>query len=231
MTTAPAPQSALTLLQYRPVAGRLTLPDVCCDLLWLDGRVYVLGPLTCAIDAVGVGQDVSVLRLDPQVARHWLGVPLEQLADRVIPLDDIGVSLSSTAAARFETGCAAGLVGAHRLVPESLSDIRVREARSRLRRGHRVGAVALAVGVSERQLERLFADLTGLTPRAFKRILRFRRAIFAVGRGAGLASVAVDSGYADQAHFSREVRELTGHAPRSLFGHVGNLQDVAAGTL
>jgi AraC-like DNA-binding protein len=220
----------LTLLEYRPVPGRLTLPDVCCDLLWFDERVFVVGPLSRAIEAIGVGQHVSVLRLDPQVARQWLGVPLHQLANRVIALEDIDRRVSSTVAAQFEAGGASAIVGADWL-PAELSYTRVREARIRLGHGERVGAAASTIGMSERQLERLFADVTGLTPRAYTRILRFRRAIFAAGRGARLASVALDAGYADQAHLCRDVRDLTGHSPRMLLGHVGNIQDIVAGAL
>jgi AraC-like DNA-binding protein len=207
------------------------LPDVSCDLLWLDGRVYVAGPLGRAIEAIGIGRDVSVLRLDPQVARHWLGVPLTQLANRVLPLADIDGRLSSAVAARFEAGQAAAIVALDRPAAETHPSARIGEARVRLRRGQRVGAVASALNLSERQLERIFADATGLTPRTYTRILRFRRALFAAGGGARLADAALDSGYADQAHLCRDVRDLTGYPLRTLLGHVGKLQDIAAGTL
>ena len=225
------PASALTLLRYQPVHGRLTLPDVCCDLLWVDGRVHVGGPLTRAVAAIGVGHEVAVLRLDPQEARQWLGVPVGELTDRVVPLEHIARGHAASVAALFEPGRIPTMIGAQLSAASACFDRRAFEARIRLSRGQQVASIASAVGLSERQLERLFADATGLTLRAYARILRFRRAIIAAGSGSRLVDAAIDSGFADQAHFSREVRDLTGHTPRALLHHVGNLQDVAAGCL
>jgi AraC-like DNA-binding protein len=225
------PASALTLLQYRPAQGRLTLPDVCCDLLWVDGRVHVAGPLTRAVEAIGVGHEVAVLRLDPQEARQWLGLPVGELTDRLVPLEHIARGHAASVAALFESGGIPLMIGAQVAAASACFDRRAWEARRRLGRGQRVASIAPAVGLSERQLERVFVDATGLTLQAYARIVRFRRAIIAAGSGARLVDAAIDSGYADQAHFSREVRDLTGHAPRALLHHVGNVQDVAAGSL
>ena len=225
------PPSALTLLRYRPVLGRLTLPDVSCDLLWVSGRVHVVGPLTRAIPAMGIGNEVSVLRLDPEVARHCLKVPLREFTDRVIPLDDISRNAASVVSSMFARGQVSSVGGAQAGFLSAQFDLRMAAARTRLRRGDTVQSAASAIGLSERQLERLFADVVGVSPREYRRILRFRRAIVAAGGGARLADVALEAGYTDQAHFSRDVRDLTGHSPRSLLSHVGNVQDIAAGSL
>nr|EIF93372.1 AraC family transcriptional regulator [Streptomyces tsukubensis NRRL18488] len=44
-------------------------------------------------------------------------------------------------------------------------------------------------------------------------MLRLQRALALVGRGAPYASAAVSAGYADQAHFTREMRALSGMTP------------------
>ena len=225
------PLSALTLLRYRPVLGRLTLPDVSCDLLWIDGRIEVVGPLTRAIPAIGIGHEMSVLRLDPEVARHWLGVPLSELTDRLISLEHISRTLASVVASLFEGGHVSSLVGDQFASVSPRPDSRVATARRLLSRGERVDSVASATCLSERQLERLFVNAIGMSPREYRRILRFRRGIVAAGGGTRLADVALEAGYADQAHFSRDVRDLTGHSPLSLLAHVGNVQDIAAGSL
>jgi hypothetical protein len=39
------------------------------------------------------------------------------------------------------------------------------------------------------------------------------------------------AGYADQAHFTRDAVEFGGGPPRRILEHVGNVQDVVAGTM
>jgi AraC-like DNA-binding protein len=85
--------------------------------------------------------------------------------------------------------------------------------------------------LSERQLERLLDEHAGLSPKTFARIVRFRRAVVAARGGMPLASAAAASGYADQSHFTRDVRDLTGHAPRALLPNVGSVQDIVAGEI
>jgi AraC-like DNA-binding protein len=48
------------------------------------------------------------------------------------------------------------------------------------------------------------------------RVLRMNRALAAARTGLPLASVAAQTGYADQAHLTREIRALTGVPPRAL---------------
>lgn len=61
-----------------------------------------------------------------------------------------------------------------------------------------------------------FRDLTGLTPKRYARVLRFKRllqALSAVPRPDWTA-LALDAGYFDQPHLIREFREFTGVSPR-----------------
>ena len=77
--------------------------------------------------------------------------------------------------------------------------------------------VADRVYVSERQLQRRFAERVGYGPKTFQRIARFQRAVRQLGLdGAGPASAAASAGYADQAHLTRESRRLAGLSPREL---------------
>jgi len=76
------------------------------------------------------------------------------------------------------------------------------------------------VGLSERQLRRRFEAGVGYGPKTLHRILRFRRWLQCARRpaagGFGLAALAAVSGYADQAHLSREVARLAGVPPAAL---------------
>jgi AraC-like DNA-binding protein len=76
----------------------------------------------------------------------------------------------------------------------------------------------------ERELQRAARRWLGITPKAYLRIERVRAARTAIRQGLPLASVAADFGYADQAHLTREVRDLLGRTPRQL-RPVGILQD------
>jgi AraC-like DNA-binding protein len=85
-----------------------------------------------------------------------------------------------------------------------------------------VAEVAERVYVSERELQRRFADRVGYGPKTFQRIARFQRAVAQLSRGgAGLAATAASAGYADQAHLTRESRRLAGLSPRELVSWMG----------
>jgi AraC-like DNA-binding protein len=70
-------------------------------------------------------------------------------------------------------------------------------------------------GLNPRQLERLFMREVGMSAKLFARILRFNHAKGLIERdpGISLAGLTYESGYADQAHFSHNFRELFGYTP------------------
>jgi AraC-like DNA-binding protein len=87
------------------------------------------------------------------------------------------------------------------------------------RPGRPLSLVAEDVGLSERQLRRRVEDSVGYSPRMLSRVLRFQRflrAARASGPGRSLARLAAEAGYADQAHLTRESRELGGLPPAAL---------------
>ncbi|RJQ84996.1 helix-turn-helix domain-containing protein [Amycolatopsis panacis] len=96
------------------------------------------------------------------------------------------------------------------------TDPAVDELLSRLSRApSRVGVPASGLG--ERQLRRRFTLAVGYGPATHLRVLRLQRAIALAPGVADLATLAVAAGYADQQHFSRECRALTGLPPRAYF--------------
>ncbi|QGZ42483.1 helix-turn-helix protein [Pseudoduganella flava] len=84
-----------------------------------------------------------------------------------------------------------------------------------------VRAVAAGVGRSARMTERRVRAWTGHPLRTLRRLARVEESLLAArddereGR-VSLSDVAARSGYADQAHLSREARELIGTSPREL---------------
>ena len=80
-----------------------------------------------------------------------------------------------------------------------------------------VGSLSARVAASPRQLTRLFRDCMGMGPKRFGRIVRAQAALRRLVQGeTPLAELAADLGYADQAHLTRELRQLFGVAPARL---------------
>jgi len=77
-----------------------------------------------------------------------------------------------------------------------------------------VDGLAGTTGLSTRQLQRICAREAGMAPRSYLRLLRFRSAVSGIqAPDAALADTAAASGYADQAHMTREFQSLAGLSP------------------
>jgi transcriptional regulator GlxA family with amidase domain len=92
----------------------------------------------------------------------------------------------------------------------------------------RVERVADELALSERQLQRRFREFVGYGPKTLQRVLRLQRLLGALelarDQAGGLARIAATIGYSDQAHLTRETRELSGHTPVSLERTLGALR-------
>lgn len=76
--------------------------------------------------------------------------------------------------------------------------------------------IAEILGISERQLERSFKKVTGVTPKFYSRIIRFNYIFTIVKNGNdSWIRVALESGYFDQSHFIKNFKEFTGEEPSS----------------
>ncbi len=101
-------------------------------------------------------------------------------------------------------------------VPDALVAAMVAEiVRSVPARPRSVRDLARLAGISERQLRRRLVAAIGYGPKMFERVTRFQhfRRLASLTPGRGLASLAADAGYADQAHLSRECMKLSGNPP------------------
>src|SRR3546814_2297117 len=79
----------------------------------------------------------------------------------------------------------------------------------------RIGEWAAARGRSREHVSRRFETLYGVSPAAYRADCQAKRAWrMIVGGGDNLAGIAVEAGYADQAHMTRAVTRLTGMSPR-----------------
>ncbi|WP_262285225.1 helix-turn-helix domain-containing protein [Micromonospora sp. MA102] len=221
------------------------LPDGCLDLLWSSrSGLLVAGPdRTAHLSRSVPGERWVGLRLPPGTGPAVFGVPADELRDRRVPLADLwgraaadlvdrvaaedgrgagvtsGRAGGSPAASAFRRPSIAALleeVALARLRAAGGPDPLGRAVAARLAAGATVAATAAEVGLGARALHRRSRLLFGYGPKTLARILRMRRALDLAGAGTPLAEVAALAGYADQAHLTREVKELAGVPPTRL---------------
>lgn len=81
--------------------------------------------------------------------------------------------------------------------------------------GRDVAELVAASGYSHKHFVELFRRAVGVTPKLYSRVLRFQRALklAADGRSVSWAQLASDTGYSDQAHFTRDFQAFSGLTP------------------
>ncbi|WP_207782217.1 helix-turn-helix domain-containing protein [Phytoactinopolyspora limicola] len=87
----------------------------------------------------------------------------------------------------------------------------------------RVDGLARRCGMTVRQLQRLFAEYVGIGPKWVIRRYRLHEVTERLAAGATIdwAELAVDLGYADQAHFVRDFKRMFGESPTWYAGRYG----------
>ena len=160
-----------------------------------------------------VGVPCVRLRLRPGGARAVLGVPVSELADRVVPLADLWGSAADRLTAEL---AGADTVEGLRRIGAALSE-RAEPAGNRLlevamRHLETPARLAERVGVGERHLRNLFAREVGLSPKQYARIARLRKILAGAGRDRWTV-LADGAGYFDQAHMISDFRSLMGVSP------------------
>ncbi len=212
------------------VAAGLVLPDACLDIIWDGSRLFVAGPDTGPV-AVEPGQVAAYagVRFQPGKAPGFLGVPASELLDGRFDLSDLwgrapAGRLAERLAAAPNPEAAADVLDAEvgRLAatarePDLIIDALVSWLTSSPDSFAAVRAASRTLSVGERSLHRRCCAAVGYGPKLLERVLRFQRALRLAPRCRSLAALAADSGYADQAHLTRECRRLAGATPSDLF--------------
>ena len=201
--------------------GTPIMPDGCLDLLWDGNRLFVAGPDTAARwHRSPAGTTYVALRFSGGLGPMLLGVPADELRDRTSNLEELWPGRQvRVLTEQVEVQPAAALEAwvvkrAARRDQDPLGPRVLAMAKA----GTPIAVMAERLSISPRQLHRRCLPAVGYGPRRLARIMRFQRALAKVRCGVPLAQVAAGSGYADQAHLSREVRVLAGTTPRGLLG-------------
>ncbi len=192
------------------------LPDACSDLIWQAGRgAFVAGPDTGPAPVGSRAGSVFVgARFRPGAGGAALGLPLSELRDQRVGLAELDRALAERLPGDLEPDEALRRIAEiARTAPPP--DAAIAEAARRLADPHtRVETLADDLGLSERQLRRRCHAGAGYGPKTLQRVLRFRR--FLATANGDLARAALDAGYADQSHLTRECTRLAGQPPAAL---------------
>ncbi|MFI9589444.1 helix-turn-helix domain-containing protein [Nonomuraea sp. NPDC052265] len=213
----------------------ITIPEADpVDIAWV-GRPGAGRRLRAAV--AGLHLDAAELRqrgctrgvwltLTPPGAAALLGVPASALAGEVAELADVVPSLADLPerlAACRSWAQRRALVERRLLAGLSRHGDRAARRSSRaalaaLSGTDRVEEAARLLGCSRRHLSSAVRAEFGVTPKEYQRLVRFEAArarLVAAARSgaAGLADVAAASGFADQAHLTREWRAMAGCTP------------------
>jgi AraC family transcriptional regulator len=163
----------------------------------------LLGDLRCALDVPRCSFDGSTLMLASRLTAEI------DAKDRAAPIAAEGLALELLAAlARRKTG-ERGTVPAWLRIVRDLVHASIPD-------GVSIGQAARAVGLHPVHVARVFHAVVGDSFGSYQRALRVQWAAKALAASdEPLASIALRAGFADQSHFTRVFRRLSGLTPRS----------------
>lgn len=172
----------------------------------------------------GAGECLQI-RLEPVTATAVLGTSTE-LTGTVVSLEEVwGRDAGRTedrlrAAASWDERFTIAVeilgrrLGTHPSVDTEVASTWQRTLTSR---GHVwIDGLADQVGWSRKRLWSRFRSQLGITPKRAAQLVRFDHAAHLLAAGHATASVATESGFADQSHLHHEVKAFTGLTPRAL---------------
>jgi AraC-like DNA-binding protein len=207
------------------------LPDGCIDIVFIDNAPpVVVGPWIGAFTALFTpGTKIVGTRFRPGCAPSVLGLPASALLNQSVALSDISRSLNE----QFDGVADRMSLSARRAALEEAllsrpacycsTDRAMSAAIAWLaQQSHgRVAQLSHWLGISSRHLQRRFVASVGYGPKTFQSVVRFQRLLHSSVSGGSqrtLADLAAGTGYADQAHMTRDVHRFSGTPPTGLLG-------------
>jgi AraC-like DNA-binding protein len=206
------------------------LPDGCIDIVFInDETPMAVGPWTVSFVArLAVGTSITGARLHPGRASSLLGMPASELLNQSIPVAAFTGAVQHThlekvieqpnATARRSALAQVLFASIGHSSPFDQAIAASIQWLSRHPKGS-IRQLSQSLGISERQLHRRFSAAVGYGPKMFQSVLRFQRLLKIageIGPERSLADLALNTGYADQAHMTREVHRLANIRPTEL---------------
>ncbi|MEO8394798.1 MAG: helix-turn-helix domain-containing protein [Chloroflexota bacterium] len=174
------------------------------------------------IQAEGTLRNIAVC-LYPWALQTLIGVPTRIANTSLITLDGIWNDLAQTLATIVRqrgfaeaVDCLQQFVSSVYRPDAALAPIRAAGERLFASQGRlRIGELAAQSYLSPSQFERSFKHLTGISPKAFARLIRFdsMRECLTSNPSIRPLDLALDYGYSDQAHLIREFRSFADCTP------------------
>jgi AraC-like DNA-binding protein len=203
-----------------------TLPHPSVHLVLEHDQAQLAGLTTQRFTRVleGRGRVFSVKFL-PGGFKPFLKEPVSSLSDRVVPLTAVfgasAADLAQQVLAQREHQAAIGLLEdflrGQQPQPDPQAELagRIVARIAAERRITRVEQVAESFGLNLRRLQRLFNDYVGVGPKWVIQRYRLHEAAerLAAEPQVDCAGLALELGYADQAHFIRDFKQLVGRSP------------------
>jgi AraC-like DNA-binding protein len=188
------------------------------------GFVAGVGDFATVTEHDGFQRGIEI-DLAPVAARALFGIPMSELAGRVVPLADLLPRDQRSLAERLDDlpDWDARFAAIEALLATALARTSERGeivARACARLGASGGnldvrALARELGYSGKQGVRLFRDQVGIAPKLYARLVRFDRLVGRLrnDRETAWTELAGELGYYDQAHLVRDVRHFAGTTP------------------
>lgn len=215
-----------------PVVEHQVPPDGTTNLLLTRAPDNSLHPILIgpSIAAAGIpavrGFTHAGLRLRPEAAASLIGHAPSVGSSEPLPLDgrldglwqDLSELMNGSTEWRRAAAALQGEVAVDRTVSAAV-DLLIASGG-----GLAIGLLASRLGLSERQFRRRFLSSTGISPKQYAAVQRVRRALILSLEEPNWADVAYQSGFADQPHLARDIKERFGAAPGRVGGYIGRIR-------
>jgi AraC-like DNA-binding protein len=208
----------------------------------LQPRAIVVGQMRQFVQIQPTGRvDLFGIRFHTSGAYRAFRCPLADLTDRIFELDVVFGPLARAledelyeARSTRERARVIETKLATHLKLENDREPVVEAVKRHITERHGVVGVretAKDFGVSQRQLERHFREMVGVSPKAYSRIIRLQSFILAYHRDTArnLLDLALRFGYYDQSHFIRDFTAFAGRSPTAFLRAENKMADAFIG--
>ena len=209
-------------------------PDGSVEIAYRPGHgrgPHLIGPRTRPTQEVlAPGTTTVGIRFRPGASAGVIGMPCSELVDQTVdlravwgsPADRLADELASADSTNILVSLLMGAVHRESMGTTGLDAVTELIVESLRQNPQRLPDIGHLVGLSKRQVRRRCLAAIGFGPKTLQRIARFQR-LLAVAHTevhVRLAELAVEHGYADQAHLTSESQRLTGLPPATFIAEM-----------